>query len=858
MEINDLPINAAPTADLYLELSDGKRATLANLPLPDSAATLLSGKQPLDADLTSYANAADAAARRTLIGAEASGAAATVQGNLTTHTADTTAHGATSANTASRIVARSATGTATLSGVQLDTAATPANAVGLIRWNGTDKTAEIVTEGGVALQLGQEETVYVRNNSGVTIANGEAVYVTGATGQRPTIAKATGTSASGQKMMGLVTTDAGIANNAFGFVTINGIVHGLNTSAFTDGAELYLSPTTAGALTATVPSGAAQRIVRVGYVVHAHANQGTVLVKTHYQGTPLGNSVMEAEGAAAARTALGLGSLATQSGTFSGTSSGTNTGDNVAATESVSGIVELATLAEVATGTDAARAVTPAGVRSAFLSLLPDGYLNSDGATTNRAAGIYGPFDAVNNPREWVAGAATLTDFIQWTVPTVNPSADILLVTRGAGSGGNYPWGVSNSMGVWMDPSGNLSIAANGAVWATNKREFVRSGFRSTYSGQTVLLSFYLTNGTSNPVVKLNGVDISSSFSVGNGASPVNWLDSAMVPTYRHVGYNWPAGPAPLVTPILGQTSAEDDAFYLQTGKWPAWVVAGGAPVSILSDVSRNGNFSAVATDWRGFGTSTVTLNTSTQALDVVATNGGCRLGSAGNPFNVALSGRGVVFKVVLSNVSGGTVGCYNAAGGGFFQSFASGLTNGTHYITVSPLNKNGASDVDIAFGGAGISFTIDDFVPVLAGALSLPSVQPINVLDDVSGIGGNQGRLLGCTGVTDKHSTRILGRINAASATNQQILGGAVLPVPLNHGIEFVDAETDGSVTLSLGDGTTATRYTASTALTAGRTRIALTTPFAADAAKTGLYVNVTSTGGTYAQFSILGHLLK
>ena len=136
--------------------------------------------------------------------------------------------------------------------------------------------------------------------------------------------------------------------------------------------------------------------------------------------------------------------------------------------------------------------------------------------------------------------------------------------------------------------------------------------------------------------------------------------------------------------------------------------------------------------------------------------------------------------------------------------------------------------------------------------------MQPINVIDDVSLLGGNQGRLLGCTAVTDKRSTRILGRINAASATNQQILGGALLPVPLNHAIEFVDVECDGSVTLSLGDGTTATRYTASTALTAGRTRIALATPFAADAAKTGLYVNVTVTGGTYAQFSILGHLLK
>lgn len=43
--------------------------------------------------------------------------------------------------------------------------------------------------------------------------------------------------------------------------------------------------------------------------------------------TSVGRSLMTAADAAAARTAIGLGTLATQNGTFSGTSSGTNTGD---------------------------------------------------------------------------------------------------------------------------------------------------------------------------------------------------------------------------------------------------------------------------------------------------------------------------------------------------------------------------------------------------------------------------------------------------------------------------------------------------------------------------------------------------
>ena len=48
--------------------------------------------------------------------------------------------------------------------------------------------------------------------------------------------------------------------------------------------------------------------------------------------------------------------------------SGTNTGDEVAATALVSGVVELATIAEVDTGTDPERAITPAGLAGSALA----------------------------------------------------------------------------------------------------------------------------------------------------------------------------------------------------------------------------------------------------------------------------------------------------------------------------------------------------------------------------------------------------------------------------------------------------------------------------------------------------------
>jgi len=117
----------------------------------------------------------------------------------------------------------------------------------------------------------------VRNNSGATMTKGTVVYVNGAVGQLPTIAKALATSdATSAQTQGLVTAD--IANNANGYVTIVGLVNDIDTSAYTDGAQLYLSGTTAGAMTATKQY-APIHLVYVGVVTHAHPTQGKIQVK---------------------------------------------------------------------------------------------------------------------------------------------------------------------------------------------------------------------------------------------------------------------------------------------------------------------------------------------------------------------------------------------------------------------------------------------------------------------------------------------------------------------------------------------------------------------------------------------------
>jgi len=117
----------------------------------------------------------------------------------------------------------------------------------------------------------------VRNSTGATLTKGTAVYISGATGQTPTVSKALATDdATSAQTLGLITAD--LANNANGYVTIIGLLANINTSAFTDGAQLYLSPTTAGTLTATKPY-APQHLVYMAVVAHAHPTHGKLLVK---------------------------------------------------------------------------------------------------------------------------------------------------------------------------------------------------------------------------------------------------------------------------------------------------------------------------------------------------------------------------------------------------------------------------------------------------------------------------------------------------------------------------------------------------------------------------------------------------
>ena len=117
----------------------------------------------------------------------------------------------------------------------------------------------------------------VTNRSGATMTKGTIVYINGAQGNLPTIAKAIATSdIYSAQTFGFLQTD--IANNASGYVVIAGKLDNLDTQSVAEGAQLYLSSTIAGAYT-TTKQYAPAHLVYVGVVVRSHPTLGSIEVK---------------------------------------------------------------------------------------------------------------------------------------------------------------------------------------------------------------------------------------------------------------------------------------------------------------------------------------------------------------------------------------------------------------------------------------------------------------------------------------------------------------------------------------------------------------------------------------------------
>lgn len=172
--------------------------------------------------------------------------------------------------------------------ITLDTTPTGTASVGTTRWNDTNGGTETTLKGGnVILKNGVDLVARIVNkvtpNTTLTKASYQAVKVTGAQGQRlaVSLAQANNDNNSADTIGIVIET---IATNQEGFIITVGQISGINTTGslqsetWADGDILYLSATTAGAITNIKPTAPNHTII-IGYVEYAHAVNGKIYVK---------------------------------------------------------------------------------------------------------------------------------------------------------------------------------------------------------------------------------------------------------------------------------------------------------------------------------------------------------------------------------------------------------------------------------------------------------------------------------------------------------------------------------------------------------------------------------------------------
>ena len=411
------------------------------------------------------------------------------------------------------------------------------------------------------VHIGQDLLVKVINNTGSTIANGSPVYITStSSGQTyPNIALAKADAAATSAVIGL--TNGAIANGAVGYVTAQGGIDGVNTSSFTVGQVLYLSPYSAGQLQNTIPPTGIT--VQVGVVSYVNAS-GKIYVK---QTTPLavpasiitgtlgtanggtGLTSFTANGVvyASSTSALATGSALTFDGTSLGVKAATTeaTNVNIGGGRSGSGFAYLDLIGDAAQAASySARLIRGNGGANATTSLIHKG----------------------TGALEFTASDAGYLTY------NINGSEQMRLTSTGLGIGTSSP---TQKLTVLVaDAAQSTSLQA--ATGRIRFRPYVDATYGAIIDSTNTAESAYLPLTLSGSTVRLtggggSGVLIDSSGNLGLGVTPSAWKSGAKAFQLGNTGY------ASLNEQANGSTSLNFNCYESAANTW-TYYVTGVAP----------------------------------------------------------------------------------------------------------------------------------------------------------------------------------------------------------------------------------------------------------------------------------------
>lgn len=128
---------------------------------------------------------------------------------------------------------------------------------------------------GIPITLGRDNFIIAKNTASYSLNKSQMVYVSGSTGNVPNIDLSQSNNISKLPAVGMVMGN--ISANGFGYVMLLGIITNIDTSSFSTGDRIYVSPTIPGAITNIQPS-YPNYVQRVGTVLVSGVGNGAIEV----------------------------------------------------------------------------------------------------------------------------------------------------------------------------------------------------------------------------------------------------------------------------------------------------------------------------------------------------------------------------------------------------------------------------------------------------------------------------------------------------------------------------------------------------------------------------------------------------
>ncbi len=535
----------------------------------------------------------------------------------------------------------------------------------------------------------------VRNTTGATLTKGTAVYISGATGQISTVSKAIATSdATSAQTLGLVT--ANIANNANGNVTLIGTITNINTSAYTDGQQLYLSPTTAGTLTATKPY-APQHLVYMAVVEHAHPTQGKLFVKVQngYEMDELHNVAAQ--------------SPANNDGLFYNTSTSLWEKKSIVtalgytpynATNPDGYTTNVGTVTSVS-GTGTVSGLTLTGSVSSSGSLTLGGTLTL--TSENVTAGLgYTPYNATN-PNGYTSNTGTVTSITAGTGlsgGTITSSGTIALADTSV-SAGSY-----TNANITVDAQGRLTAASSGSGGSTavSYPQNAQNGNYTLVLDDAGKHIYSANTGAQTITIPTNA---SVAFPIGTLVTIVNMGTTKILLSMSGVSVI-PVDSTTALSSAKIQSGASVQLLKTGTNTWKAVfgtvsINAVTATYLVIAGGASGGSFTGGGGGAGGYQESTASLQAGSTYTVTVGAGGAARTTfSAGNDgSNSVLSGTGVSVTSTGGG-GGGGLGDANKAGRTGGSGGGAAPLNGTAGAGTSGQGNSGGLTVTDGYVGGG------------------------------------------------------------------------------------------------------------------------------------------------------------